>query len=396
MANCPIGEWQIDDMGIEHAQYFQGYGTSFTRYDHSAYGIGDDAREALDDCLEQIAEMGFDTTQLERDIIAQYPHFLDGDKLASASVSALLESQRETDGEEGDDSADDCCELYYHVGIKWTDGRPALRLERLRALRVDVSLWEGSRPWTREREALADIKDVGYDQTRKAFPLPAPDKLRAFLADTSDEREELLASVRYTTGSDYCGSTLERSNYREFLEAFPVDYVKETSGGFSTYGIALDVRALLADETEMAESILETMEALEDYPVINEEGMSILEMELSEEGWKDWARDDFRRELEKLHNVDLDWSEEGSALVQVNTTEEQRELFDTGRAPALPALVASADGFATLFYRAAQRVNEDWRADGPDMYIDVSRVVSVVTREELAPFVETDYATEEN
>ena len=41
MSDFPIGEWTIDDMGIEHSQYFQGYGTSFTRYDHCAYGIGE-------------------------------------------------------------------------------------------------------------------------------------------------------------------------------------------------------------------------------------------------------------------------------------------------------------------------------------------------------------------
>jgi hypothetical protein len=42
--------------GVEHAQYFQGCGLSFTSFDDVATGIGGDAAEALEDALESLAE----------------------------------------------------------------------------------------------------------------------------------------------------------------------------------------------------------------------------------------------------------------------------------------------------------------------------------------------------
>ena len=226
-------------------------------------------------------------------------------KNCANSVGAWLESQRETDedGEVIDEDGDDCCELYYHVGIKWTDGRPALRLERLRKIAPDVSRFA---PASYRACELADTSAISFGDTSESAKLPA--------RVDDCKRGELVALPRYMSGGDYSGSTLERANYLEFVESFPVEYVKKMSGDYGSFGIALDVSAMLADETESAESILEALEALEDYPLLNDEVLSNLEMELSEEGWKDWARDDFRRELEKLHNVDLDWSEEGARL----------------------------------------------------------------------------------
>jgi len=46
--------------GVEHEQYFQGCGTSFTPFTDVATGIGDDAAEAFDDALESLAQAGWD------------------------------------------------------------------------------------------------------------------------------------------------------------------------------------------------------------------------------------------------------------------------------------------------------------------------------------------------
>lgn len=51
-------DFRIIYHGIEHEQYFQGHGVSFTHWDDCVTGIGSSNREALDDALEQLACAG--------------------------------------------------------------------------------------------------------------------------------------------------------------------------------------------------------------------------------------------------------------------------------------------------------------------------------------------------
>ena len=99
-----VVNFQVDDLGIQNTQYFQGYGTAFTPFTDCCYGIGDNPREALDDCLEIIASTyDIDVDDLENRIHVAYPDFCDcGDE-----PSVLAEY-----GEESED-------MYYHVGIRW-------------------------------------------------------------------------------------------------------------------------------------------------------------------------------------------------------------------------------------------------------------------------------------
>ena len=47
-------EYEIIDHGMEHSQYFQGYGVSGTRFTHIWTGIGDSSKDAYNDALEQM------------------------------------------------------------------------------------------------------------------------------------------------------------------------------------------------------------------------------------------------------------------------------------------------------------------------------------------------------
>jgi hypothetical protein len=106
LAMRKVKDFEVSDLGMENSQYFQGYGVAFTRFEYCAYGIGDNPREALDDCLDQIASAcDVDTTDLERRIIALYPDFAKPES-ELPSVSA--------------EYGDDCEDTYYHVGIRWT------------------------------------------------------------------------------------------------------------------------------------------------------------------------------------------------------------------------------------------------------------------------------------
>ena len=100
-----VKEFQVDDMGIENSQYFQGYGVSFTSFSDCCYGIGDNPKEALDDCLEQIASSrDIDVEDLEARILAEFPDYAtNGDR------PSVVE-------EYGEDTED----MYYHVGVKWS------------------------------------------------------------------------------------------------------------------------------------------------------------------------------------------------------------------------------------------------------------------------------------
>ncbi len=54
-----ITEYEILDHGVWSDQEFQGVGVAFTRWDEVALGCGYTPAEALEDALEQLAEVGF-------------------------------------------------------------------------------------------------------------------------------------------------------------------------------------------------------------------------------------------------------------------------------------------------------------------------------------------------
>ena len=50
-----IKDFEIVDHGVEHPDYFQGCGVTYTKFDDCATGIGRSLHEALGDALEQLA-----------------------------------------------------------------------------------------------------------------------------------------------------------------------------------------------------------------------------------------------------------------------------------------------------------------------------------------------------
>jgi len=104
----------------------------------------------------------------------------------------------------------------------------------------------------------------------------------------------------------YDAPSIVRSNARVFRE----DFAKELErADCDADGLALDVRYISAE-------MLETLEALESYPLISEEDHSALELELQQEAWESWGAADWRRELERKlqgyapDDADSYWAEE--------------------------------------------------------------------------------------
>ena len=106
-----IGEFELTDHGIHHSQYFQGCGLSSgccgESFENVATGIGDNPAEAIDDCLEQMAQAGFETEDMEARIMKQEGW----DKLPKTPNAYKLH--------------DNSGELHYHVSIRWNEAKPS-------------------------------------------------------------------------------------------------------------------------------------------------------------------------------------------------------------------------------------------------------------------------------
>jgi hypothetical protein len=119
------------------------------------------------------------------------------------------------------------------------------------------------------------------------------------------EGEPQWYEVEYAGGSDYSGGSVHQSNFkvlREMLDEAHPDGEKpavwvEAYGGYGTYALFV-VYDALADE------IKETLGALEDYPVIDEEAMSELETEQEDEAWDNMYRRDFEKAVMKGVNAE--------------------------------------------------------------------------------------------
>jgi len=81
--------FEIIDHGVEHSQYFPGCDSD--TFDYVITGIGENFEEAFEDCLEQMANFGFDVSPLEAEV---------GEQLASAYAKGV--------------------DFYYHVSIRFS------------------------------------------------------------------------------------------------------------------------------------------------------------------------------------------------------------------------------------------------------------------------------------
>jgi hypothetical protein len=113
-----ISDFEIVYHGIDFPDYFQGCGVSGTEFDHVATGIGNTPREAIDDCLEQIATSteNLDTDTLDRILdgfLSDVPGNQRDRDFVSEHIDEHCKSEGMTEGET-EDYDSDCC-LYYSV-----------------------------------------------------------------------------------------------------------------------------------------------------------------------------------------------------------------------------------------------------------------------------------------
>ena len=157
----------------------------------------------------------------------------------------------------------------------------------------------------------------------------------------------LLWLSDHALSGDYCGAPHTASNCRVLLEEFGGSpQCRETYGSYGSRSIAIDPR-YLSDE------LLESLQSLENYPVLDEDDCGALELELQTEAWESWAERDFQRALESRL----------SSLCGDETAEEITESLES-------------DQLYSLFESLREEANEYWQSQSsPDQWIDVERIV---------------------
>jgi hypothetical protein len=99
MSGKTIRAVEVRDHGWDHAQYFQGHSAMFTEFDASYLGAGQNAKEAYEDAIDNMAQMG------EYDV-------------ESKKLPSRPRGIRKTDKVECECGEDDECEHYYYVSIR--------------------------------------------------------------------------------------------------------------------------------------------------------------------------------------------------------------------------------------------------------------------------------------
>lgn len=95
----PITDFVLIDHGYDYPDHFQGCGVAYTRFDDCVTGAGLNPSDALDNALDQLADEGYDVSEVEAELVAE--------------VEALVSLE----DEEQEAGLDD--ELQYYLSIRF-------------------------------------------------------------------------------------------------------------------------------------------------------------------------------------------------------------------------------------------------------------------------------------
>lgn len=157
-------------------------------------------------------------------------------------------------------------------------------------------------------------------------------------------KKSLFILPELLTGSDYSGSTVNVSNHKTFLKMYKqVEGVYNVYGDFGSYGVA--IRMDVAVENEEIKS---TLDALEDYCIIDEDDHSEVTTE-----WEDAALPDI------VHDV-------------------SRQLDLESYAPDYDA-TDDIDVINDLVREGISALNLSWHYENTSAYLDYKEVIPYVT-----------------
>ena len=171
--------------------------------------------------------------------------------------------------------------------------------------------------------------------------------------------ETLDGDCRWPGG--YEAPSYYRSNARVFREEFA--QALELADGDAD-GTALDLRYVTPE-------MIETIEALESYPVLDEDDHSQLELDCQQEAWECWAASDWR---DAIRDKLAEFAPESADFP---------EYWADDQLDAIPADKLEPQ-LLELFRACAEMANEYWQEEsGAGWWIDLKKVAAGVDRMDL-------------
>ena len=110
-----IKEFDIQNHGIDNSQYFPGISLAFSDYLWKAIGIGESAKDAFEDCIDQIFQMEFDADKIRKSKEAKE---YQTKKAANFTVTKYLKKQG---WKKKDFEFDQENDNYYYLSIRWNE-----------------------------------------------------------------------------------------------------------------------------------------------------------------------------------------------------------------------------------------------------------------------------------
>ncbi len=147
-------------------------------------------------------------------------------------------------------------------------------------------------------------------------------------------------------------NTVERSNKECFYKQFgETAGVYEFTGDYGHEGIAIKLSAI-------TDEMVECFNALADYPVMDDEAHSALEMEVEMEDFDSWISHDLTKALVKKFTADPSLSDEVKEIIE----------------SVIEGMDDSA--FKTLYLALKERTNTEWHSESPTSgHVDIERLV---------------------
>lgn len=192
------------------------------------------------------------------------------------------------------------------------------------------------------------------------YPRNSPEAAAFYCAHTGWQARLLFCSDYLREDCSWPGGYSPSAVYRSNARVFRDQYAKELQNADADADdISLDVRYLTAD-------MLETLESLESYPLINEDDHSALELDDQQEAWESWAAADWRRLVCKALDDLLpgDASQDGDDI--------------------LGSVADADDKLAELFRLCCESANEYWEEQGGyGQWINLERVATALDAADL-------------
>lgn len=163
----------------------------------------------------------------------------------------------------------------------------------------------------------------------------------------------------YCQMSDYSGSLVEKSNTDVLVNEYK--FIK-VFGGYSSISCMIGIQSLIDMPEEESERILDLLEQLNNYPLIDDDTLTETEHEQIEEAWNNWTEYDFKRAIGLKFNLDI-------SDYKLKSDLSLRELFDN----------------------LAVKANEYWyNEEGYNMYINIDNIVKVMSMDDFNTYFELD------